>query len=112
MGQADPQSVLHLDRHSAELVGAHVLERLWRQWGTPHRRACDRLGVRKSGVREHVSIGITTHEVACFQDLEDAAPTVRVHGHSGAGCNMPIEDPDSVVLEDDAVKTGCSDHGV
>jgi hypothetical protein len=37
---------------------------------------------------------------------------VRVHGHRGTRWNTPIENSDSIVLEQDRVERWRSDHGV
>jgi hypothetical protein len=61
---------------------------------------------------QHIPIGITADEIARRNDVEDASPSVGVHGHRGASCNTPIEHPDSIVLEEDRVERWRRDHGV
>ncbi len=61
---------------------------------------------------QHIAVGITTDEVARRNDVEDSTPAVSVYRDRGTGRNAPIENPHTIVLEEDCVEGGRRNQGV
>jgi len=54
-------------------------------------------------VEEHVSVAVAPHEVGARDDVENARPAMGVHRHRLPGPDARVEDPDLLVLEEQAV---------